>query len=150
MTSEILVAFLIVAVCVVIHTAGILAFAEWLINWRFTKRFVASQPRMTHSGFLLLAVFAVIIFLHLIEATLWAGFYYMKGLFTEFETALYFSLTCYTTIGFGDVVLPQKWRLLAPLEGISGVLLCGVSTAFVFAVINTLFQMRIKRASESN
>ena len=149
MSSEVLVAFLIVAACVVIHTAGILVFAEWLIDLRFTRRFLSGEPRKGHGGLLLIAVFAVLIFLHLIEAALWAGFYYYRGLFNEFETALYFSLTSYTTIGFGDVVLPQRWRLLAPVEGISGVLLCGISTAFVFAVMNTLFQTRLKRAAEN-
>ena len=149
MSSEVFVATLIVAVCVVIHTAGILVFAEWLISRRFTQRFLRGQVHKAHGGLLLIAVFGVLIFLHLVEAGLWAAFYHLKGLFNEFETALYFSLTSYTTIGFGDVVLPKKWRLLAAVEGISGVLLCGVSTAFIFAVMNTLFQMRIKHEAEN-
>src|ERR1044072_1332230 len=111
MLSEVVVAFFIVAICVVIHTAGILVFAEWLITRRFTQRFLTGQARKAQGGLLLIAVFGVLIFLHLVEAGLWATFYHLKGLFNEFETALYFSLTTYTTIGFGDVVLPQKWRL---------------------------------------
>ena len=47
--------------------------------------------------------------------------------------------------GFGDVVLPQRWRLLSGIEGISGVLLCGLSGAFIFAVINALFQRRMQQ-----
>jgi len=80
--------------------------------------------------------------LHVSETALWALFYYSRGLFATFETALYFSLGSYATIGYGDVVLAHRWRLLGAIEGISGVLLCGISTAFMFAVINGMFQVR--------
>jgi hypothetical protein len=139
MFSEVVMAFVIVSLCVVIHTTGVLVFAEWMLN----RRFIRAQPGMTHSGFILIIVFAVLIFLHLLEAGLWAAFYYARGLFEHFEAALYFSLTSYTTIGYGDVLLPQKWRLLGAVEGITGVLLCGISAAFVFSVVNALFQRRI-------
>jgi len=85
--------------------------------------------------------------LHVIETSMWAVFYYKKGLFSDFETSLYFSLGSYTTIGYGDVLLPQRWRLLAGIEGIAGVLLCGVSTAFIFAVMNAMAQIRMVRRS---
>ena len=82
--------------------------------------------------------------LHLIENCIWAAFYRGNGLFENFETSLYFSLATSTTIGYGDVVLPEKWRLLGSFQGISGVLLCGLSTAFLFSVVNSLFQLRIQ------
>jgi len=78
-----------------------------------------------------------------IEAAIWAVFYYHSGLFPDFETSLYFSIGSYTTIGYGDVVLPRAWRMLGGIEGLSGVLLCGLSTAFVFAVVNAMFQKRL-------
>ena len=53
----------------------------------------------------------------------------------------------YASIGYGDVVLPQRWRLLSGIEGISGVLLCGLSGGFIFAVINALFQARMQQRS---
>jgi voltage-gated potassium channel len=95
----------------------------------------------------LVLVFAVVIGLSLIETAIWAAFYYYRDLFSNFETALYFSLGTYSTIGYGDVVLPQRWRLLGGIEGISGVLLCGLSAAFVFAVLNVLFQSRVQNLS---
>ena len=92
-----------------------------------------------------MVLFSLIMFLHILETSLWAVFYYTRALFSDFETALYFSLTSFTTIGYGDVLLPQRWRLLGAIEGVSGVLLCGVSTAFIFAVITAIFQMRLKQ-----
>ena len=140
MLNELLTALSIVAICVAIHTVGMLIFAE-----RALRRVSGTENHhgLTHNGAVLLLAFAVILFLHIFEASLWAGFYYARGLFENYETSLYFSLICYTTIGFGDVVLPHRWRLLGAIEGISGVLLCGLSTAFLFAIVNALFRMRV-------
>jgi hypothetical protein len=81
----------------------------------------------------------------LVETGIWAVFYLRRELFVDFETSLYFSLVSYTTIGYGDVVLPQNWRLLGGIEGLSGVLLCGLSTAFLFSYVNGLLQIRVQR-----
>lgn len=137
-----LIALSIVAICVVIHTAGLVLFAQFLID-KYPK--LDRIATMMRQAVVLIIVFAVVITLHLVEAALWAAFYYMRGLFQDFETALYFSLVTYGTIGFGDVVLPQRWRLLGGIEGISGVLLCGLSAAFIFSVINALFQKRMQQ-----
>ena len=141
MFRELLFALSIVAVCVVIHTVGLVLFGQFLID-RFPKLDrIATMRRQVAA---LMLVFAVVMALHLIEASLWAAFYYARNLFQDFETALYFSLVTYGTMGFGDVVLPQRWRLLSGIEGISGVLLCGLSGAFIFAVINALFKRRMQ------
>jgi voltage-gated potassium channel Kch len=146
MLAEVSVAFVIVAICVVIHTSVLLVFAKWMLGH---LAIIESRRRLTHHAALLILVFFIVIVLHLLETALWASFYYWQSLFPDFETSLYFSLTSYTTIGFGDVVLPQKWRLLGAMEGISGVLLCGLSTAFIFAVVNLLFRMRTGLANDT-
>jgi Ion channel len=147
MLRELLVAFGIVAVCVVIHVAGMLLFAEWLAR---RKTIVESKTGLTNHALLLILVFTVIIFFHVTEVALWAVFYWGRGLFQDFETALYFSFINYTTIGFGDVVLPQRWRLLGAIEGISGILLCGLSAAFIFAIVNVVFRLRLLRESDGS
>ena len=96
---------------------------------------------------LMVALFGAIMFLHLVQTSLWAVFYYAKGLFNDFETSLYFSMVSFVTIGYGDVLLPRRWRLLGVIEGFSGVVLCGVSTAFLFAVLNAIFQARLRRSN---
>jgi hypothetical protein len=141
MLNEILVAGIIVSVCLLLHVTGILLMAEWLVQHREYLEQRSARMRAT----LLILLFSGIMFLHLVEANLWAAFYYTRGLFEDFETSLYFSLTSYTTIGYGDVLLPERWRLLGPIEGISGVLLCGISTAFMFAVISAALQIRITK-----
>jgi voltage-gated potassium channel Kch len=68
-----------------------------------------------------------------VEIWLWAMFYLIIGAFPDLATALYFSTVTFSTLGFGDVLPPERWRLLAALEAINGFLLIGWSTAYLIA-----------------
>ena len=139
MLRVLLVSVLIVGVCVVIHTAGLVVLAQRILDHRSALERLGSWGH----GVVIFFVFAAVITLHMTETAIWAGFYQWWGLFPDFETSWYFSLTSYTTIGFGDVTLPQRWRMLGGVEGISGVLLCGVSTAFIFVILNAMVSTRV-------
>lgn len=140
MLTEIAIAVMIVFVCLLLHVAGILLMAEWLLQHR--QYFERSGARIRFN-ILMIVLISGIMLLHGAESSMWAAFYYAAELFQDFETCLYFSLVSYTAIGYGDVVLPQNWRLLGAVQGVSGVLLCGLSTAFLFAVMNAMFKGRI-------
>ena len=60
------------------------------------------------------------------------------AMFPSWELAFYFSSSSYATVGYGDVTLPSRWRLLGPLESMAGVLMCGVSVCLLFATITRL------------
>ncbi|HTG17100.1 MAG TPA: potassium channel family protein [Blastocatellia bacterium] len=134
----------LVSLSAVIHTIGLVLVADWLIKRRPTAEREFNIKRYTLQ---LTSVFAVIVLLHLVETLVWAAFYDLWSLFGDFETSWYFSLGSYTTIGYGDVVLPARWRMLGGLEGITGVLLCGLSTAFLFAIVNEMFASRARHRS---
>lgn len=136
---------MIVSVCLLLHVTGLLFMADWLVDRR---EFLARKNTKIYYALLIIFLFIGIMLLHIIETSLWATYYYTRGHFSNFETSLYFSLTSYTTIGYGDVLLPQRWRLLGALEGVTGVLLCGISTAFIFAVMTAIVQMRMKWAAD--
>ena len=57
------------------------------------------------------------------------------------SSSIYSSAGSYTTSG-SDIVLPQQWKLLGPFEAVDGMLMFGVSTAFIFAVVNRLIHAR--------
>lgn len=69
---------------------------------------------------------------HTIEIGMWAWVYIQLDLFPGWEPALYFSGASYTTLGFGDVLLPEPWRLLSGATAANGLLLFGMSAAFLF------------------
>jgi hypothetical protein len=79
---------------------------------------------------------------HLIEIALWAVLFVICGEFSDFRTAYYHSAVNYTSLGYGDIVMSPAWRLLGPLETANGMLLFGVSTAMIFAVIQRLAEAR--------
>ena len=83
---------------------------------------------------------STLLLLHLAEAVVWALFFVLVGGLPDFESAAYFSLTSYTTVGYGDVVLPAPWRLLGPLEAAAGVLMLGWSTGILVAVIGIIYR----------
>ena len=144
MLTELSVAALIVILCLLLHVAGVLLMTDWLLKRR---EYLEQQGAPMRYAILLILLFFGILILHVIETSLWASFYYGQELFKDFETALYFSLTSYTTIGYGDVLLPQRWRLLGAIEGVTGVLFCGISTAFIFAVMTAMLQNRLRHRS---
>lgn len=110
---------------------------------RFQKSIQEAPPLSFFAHSWLLTRIAVITVLaHLLEITIWAGFYYWKEALPSLETSFYFSSVTYATIGYGDIVLPQPWRVLAAMEGLTGILMCGWSGAFFFAAVNRLYLAR--------
>jgi Ion channel len=88
------------------------------------------------------ATLAFALLAHLIQIGFWAELFVICGEFTQFGVAYYHSATNFTTLGYGDLVMAPSWRLLGPLEAANGMLMFGVSTAVVFAVIQRLTQTR--------
>jgi hypothetical protein len=82
---------------------------------------------------------------HLAEIGVWALVLDMSGAVADIGAAIYSSAGSYTTSG-SDIVLPPEWRLLGPLEAVVGMLMFGVSTAFIFAVVNRLIHARYEDA----
>jgi hypothetical protein len=80
---------------------------------------------------------------HLIQVALWALALLLCGATATFENAFYGSAQNYTALGYGDFVLPERWRLLGPLEAVNGLLLFGLSTAVMFAVLSRLIATRL-------
>lgn len=79
---------------------------------------------------------------HLLDIALWAAVFFTSGQFHDFGTAYYHSAVNYTTLGYGDLIMSPTWRLLGPLEAANGIMMFGVSTAMIFAVILRLIQAR--------
>ena len=90
-------------------------------------------------GVLVLTIVGLFL-MHTVEIWSWAALYVWLGEFESFERALYFSTVTFTTLGYGDITLQERWRLLSGVEAVNGIMLFGVSTAFLFAVMRRLFE----------
>jgi hypothetical protein len=73
---------------------------------------------------------------------IWAGAYLWLGAFPTLEQSVYFSIVAYTTLGLGDVVLPQAWRILAGMEAANGFINFGLLSALF---IEALRQIRLSQ-----
>jgi len=123
------------AVCIVIHSAGVVAALR-----RLRRRAPSSQ--FWPVVWLFIVVAAWIVVLHLCEIAVWALFYAWTKAMPDLQSALYFSVVTYTTTGYGDLVLPKEWRLLAGVEALTGILMCGWSTAFFLTLGGRLYENR--------
>ena len=140
MVSKLLVAWGLMALCVMIHAAGITSAMRWDARQANARSFWSATR-------LFISLAGWIILLHLIEITVWAAFYAWKDAMPDMQTALYFSAVTYTTTGYGDMVLPREWRLVGGVEALTGILMCGWSTGFFFVVVNRMFEVNTARAT---
>jgi voltage-gated potassium channel Kch len=138
MLRELLVALLLMASNVAIHAFGTLALIRWGLR---SLKDTHSTGVMRGIG-TMIRFFVILPILHSLEAAIWAEFYIMQHSFPDRETAYYFSLKSYTTLGYGDVVIPHPWRLMGSLEAMNGVLLFGWSTAILVGFLSRLREAR--------
>ncbi len=131
--SQATAAVLLLILTLCLQCAGVAALIEWLRN--VTAKGAKSGP--IRSATLVVKSTIAIIILHGLVILLWASFYRLQC-FRSWELAFYFSSSSYATVGYGDVILPSRWRLLGPLESMAGVLMCGVSVCLLFATITRL------------
>src|SRR5215475_11596874 len=84
---------------------------------------------------------------HLVAITTWALVFSLCGEFSQLAEAIYHSGLNYTTLGDSNAIISPSWRLLVPLEGANGMLMFGVSTAMLFAIIQRLIETRLGERS---
>jgi hypothetical protein len=97
---------------------------------------VRPDTRFWPITWLLIRIAWLLIVFHLFEIAVWALFFWWQNCLPDFVSSFYFSGVTYTTVGYGDLVLPTEWRVFGPVEALTGILMCGLSTALFFAVIS--------------
>lgn len=134
MISVILIGFSLLAATVCVNALGLAALLRYLQQTR-----PAASRGIWPITWLLIRTAWALIAIHGIGIAIWAAAYLLIGAMPDAESAFYFSGVTYTTVGYGDLVLPLRWRMLGPLEGMTGILMCGLSGAFFFAVVVRTF-----------
>jgi len=133
MIWQVLLAALALSACVVcIHATGTYVNLHWMM------RSLKNRPptSVARSWGLIVRLVVLLLIMHSLEVALWSEFYTWLHCFPDRATAYYYSLVTYTTLGYGDVLLPRPWRFLGGWEAMTGVLMFGWSTATLMSFIH--------------
>jgi hypothetical protein len=135
---ELAVGSVLVVLTVVIHGLGLLFLAR-LLRLEELEEHVSHLPPISLRGVIVtLAVVLGLFALHGAEIWLYAAAYRALNAIGDFNTALYFSTITYAAIGYDAEPLDPRWRMVAGIEGINGLILLGWSTAFFVTVIGRI------------
>jgi hypothetical protein len=134
MLSKLLVAWCLMALCVAIHAGGVTSALRW------QSRQPEPSQRFWQWTWRLIGMAGWVVLLHLFEISVWAFFYFWRDAIADLNAAFYFSAVTYTTTGYGDLVLPEEWRLVGGVEALTGILMCGWSTGFFFTVVSRMYR----------
>ncbi|MGH1376970.1 MAG: potassium channel family protein [Alphaproteobacteria bacterium] len=131
------ISMILICITVVIHAVAL----DYLIGWlqRASNKARLLFKRHWKIPLLVVAVLGTFV-AHIVQIWLWAGFYLYIDVVADFEEALYFSTSSFTTVGFGDIYLDKDWRLVSAFQSANGFILFGWSTAFIFEVMSKLYE----------
>lgn len=134
--SQLMISIALVAMTVVIHAVGTTRWMHFMVR-RFAHHDGNFKPGKALPAVIWTAV--ILMLLHLVEVVVWAVAYRLLTPISSldtFEKAMYFSVVTFTTLGYGDITLPEEeWRMLSGIEALNGILLVGWTTAFLYAVV---------------
>jgi Ion channel len=103
---------------------------------------IAGASRFLQSVRPLLTVMLVMMFGSLVQISLWGALFVYLGEFDDLYQAIYHSAVNFTSLGYGDVVMGAKWKLLGPLEAMNGVLMLGMSAAALMAILQEVIKLQ--------
>jgi voltage-gated potassium channel Kch len=116
----------------------------WLLEWSYA-RWEGWLLRAPHRPKLILVVLVsslAVLAMATMSVWLWAVAFHLLRIFASFEEAMYFTLVTFTTLGYGDVLMPQEWRILGGLAAANGLLSFGLMTALM---VESLRHVRVRQ-----
>ena len=133
----------LIALTIAIHATGvvIMSFLGFGIKVRLESRTLGLRRVIPLIIGIIAAVGLLLAVLHGIEAAIWAAAYVWLGALDSPNDAILYSVDSMTTRGASGLTLQQHWRMMGALESANGMLLFGISTAYIFAVMQKYWPM---------
>jgi hypothetical protein len=134
----------LIVLTVVVHVFGLL-----LINQRVDhiQNDVLERHRYPVVFVVIIGVTALsATVLHGIEGLIWATAYRLVGALPDYSSAILYSLSAITSYGHASLFLEKQWQLMGALEALNGMLLFGLTTAFLFGIIQRVWGLRSRRS----
>ena len=135
MLLNITIAAFMILLTTAIHTGGMILVLKALrSHGGLIKQRLQGTYTYWVGGIVLLMVLV-----SLVEVLVWAVTYLALNAIQGFEQALYFSMVTFTTLGYGDIVLDERWRLLTSFQAANGLIMFGWTTAIVITTVQRIF-----------
>ncbi len=117
---------------VLFHGAGIRAITGHLVR---RSQYILSHPTFWRADLLMGSTVFALLALHVVEIFIWAASMIYSGMLSDWRTAGFFAGNTYTTIGYGNFVLPLRWNMMAPIIAISGLFTFGWSASVLVDLV---------------
>jgi hypothetical protein len=137
MLLSLIIGCVTVAISMGIQVAAVVQLIRYLI-----RKLDSKGKTLQGFGFDIYIISIVLLMLfigHLVQIGIWAGLFVYLDEFSDFVTAFYHSTVNFASLGYGDIVMSEEWRLLGALEATNGVLMFGLSSGTIIAVMSNLF-----------
>ena len=135
MLLNIVIAIGLMMLTTAMHTGGMVLASHGIRAHALNSKEKLRFPQLFWVAYVIQVMFVVA----LLEVLLWAGAYIALGAIEGLETATYFSMVTFTTLGYGEIVLEERWRLLASCQAATGIIMFGWTTAIVIAIVQKAY-----------
>jgi len=144
MFIDLIIGSLAILVNMVIQVAAVVVAVSYIMH----RMNMGKMTPGIYTDIKLMGVILAVLFIgHELQFAAWAAIFVWVGEFSDFKTAFYHSVVNFTSLGYGDIVMSEKWRLLGALEAANGVLMFGLTASSFLAVMTRLIT-RHKRVVE--
>jgi len=133
--TKILIATIMLVLTTAIHASGMMLAMKLSCRTADTGKIFRVCSRVLRLSLIVICMFIVT----LIEVAAWAGAYLAVDAIEALEKAIYFSMVTYTTLGYGDVLLDENWRVLASYQAANGIIMFGWTTAIIIYAIRQVY-----------
>ena len=140
--ADLLLGGAMLIVIMLVHAAGVRATTNHVLR---RSTVLLQRPTRLHADLLMSGTVFALLTLHLVEMFAWAAALVNSGLVPDWRTAGFFAGNTYTTIGYGNFVLPDGWKMLAPIIAISGLFTFGWSAACSWISSDAARRSRMRR-----
>lgn len=123
----------VMLLCLVLQSVFVTVCLRRYARFRVPPR---AKPSPLQNISLLSVIMLLVTIGSLLQVVIWGLLFMLLGEFDDPSEAFYYSAVNFSTLGYGDIVMSARWRLLGPLEAFNGILMFGVSTALMTAAVN--------------
>lgn len=145
-----MVAPLLLGIAVIIVNMGVQTLATLLLVRYLAKKSINYSDNATFSSDLrvLSSVLLLLFAGHLVQFYIWALLFVFLGEFNSMDVAYYHSMVNFSSLGYGDIVMSERWRLLGAMEACNGILMFSLSAGVIFSIISNLFRRYYEKSKD--